>query len=785
MLTRLGWLKNNFKKISFFGLVPLVLILLALCLPVIYEKDTLNFQTYDYVTSKNSSIEQAFFTPGQNSPEDFFYHPKTFLEKLQDELQSKPIMLILVFMYLGIIFWYLFRHKYQDYKKCTKLKTDLENFKNLLEANNKNIEIKSIVDNFCKQEAEKNPDYSLGKVWIEFTEGLVEFNGKHRNTFQSEDFFTEKDIIKPKLDLLDHIPSVCSALGLLFTFIALGEGLGHLNMKPDNTLEGIDQFINALSSKFVTSIIGLYLAIVIDGIVVRDFSKSYKNTLFEINTLLNSNFNRITVQELVKELNNTVVVELPGKIQGLFDENSSSHNILTGLQKVISETVNSAVSGINQKIETISKAMDKFSSAGIDGMANQLATIGEELINGLTQVLNKDLEGLKNIFESLPNLISESMREMSDSTKQIKTSLEESQQEMSKLIEQVFQEVNSKQGDNLNAMLENIVTKNSEIMDKISVHQETMQARQEEAFGSLTAKLVDNNQNIANQMQEVVKSIIDNLSHQASNMTNSLGESTKNLMNDYADFAGRSKSSLEDGYKQIVDNQESFKQSIIDILAKFDNSFNPLLVELKTSVGELSRQTLKLPEELNKSSESLQVSMQALKRILETDLAEYLKTQSRITQDQAQTLTDLGSYLTTVFELQKENKNIQELMAKLVDYQNNFEQNMKTRDRDIKTHLEDITAGMSRQKDLMIAHNQSAEALKTKYDDLNNLAGKLGSNFGSLGETLADSVQQLQESSKVYHSNLSEYSVKALQALTGYAEELSADLSGKIEGLKR
>jgi hypothetical protein len=783
MLTKLGWLKNNFKKICFFGLVPIVLILLALCLPVLYEKDSLNFETYDYVSLRikeafQIQVQESVFEQVQNSPENFFYHPKTFLEKLQEELQSKPFMLILVFMYLGIIFWYLFRHKYQDYKKCTKLKTDLEDFKNLLEANNKNIELKSIVDNFCKQEAERNPDYSLGKVWIEFTEGLVEINGKHRNTFQSEDFFTEKDIIKPKLDLLDHIPSVCSALGLLFTFIALGEGLGHLNMKPDNTLEGIDQFINALSSKFVTSIIGLYLAIVIDGIVVRDFSKSYKNTLFEINTLLNSNFNRITVQELIKDLNKTVVEELPGKIQDLFRANSNSHNILSDLKQVIGETVNSAVSGINQKIESISNAMENFSSAGIDGMATQLATIGEELRNGLTQGLNKDLEGLKNIFESLPNLISESMREMSDSTKQIKTSLEESQQEMSRLIQQVFQEVNSKQGDNLNAMLENIVTKNSEIMDKISVHQETMQATQEEAFRNLTAKLVDNNQNIANQMQEVVKTIIDNLSQQTNNMTNSLGESTKNLMNDYADFAGRSKASLEDGYKQIVDNQESFKQSIVEILAKFDDSFNPLLVELKTSVGELSRQTLRLPEELNKSTDSLQVSMQALKRILETDLAEYLKTQSRITQDQAQTLTDLGSYLTTVFELQKENKNIQELMAKLVDYQNNFEQNMKTRDRDIKTHLEDITAGMSRQKDIISDFNKS-------FNDLYSLTSNLGNNFGNLGDTLADAILKLKESSNDYHSNLSEYSVKALQALTGYAEELSADLSGKIEGLKR
>jgi chromosome segregation ATPase len=268
-------------------------------------------------------------------------------------------------------------------------------------------------------------------------------------------------------------------------------------------------------------------------------------------------------------------------------------------------------------------------------------------------------------------------------------------------------------------------------------------------------------------------------------MTNSLGESTKNLINDYAQFADRSKLSLEEGYKLIVDNQEAFKQSIIDILNKFDGSFNPLLIELKANVGELSRQTLKLPEELNKSSNSLQESMQALKRILQTDLAQYLQTQSRITQDQSKSLSELGAYLTAISELQKENKNIQDLMTSLINYQNNFDNNMKNRDRDLKAHLENITAIMSRQKDLMTAHNQSAEALKIKYDDLNNLSSKLGNNLGNLGESLASSINQLQESSQNYHSQLAEYSKKALEALTNYADEYRAELESKIEGLKR
>jgi hypothetical protein len=569
----------------------------------------------------------------------------------------------------------------------------------------------------------------------------------------------------------------------LFTFIALGIGLGHLSMDAEKQIVGIDEFINALSSKFITSIIGLYLALAIDGFLVRDFTKSYKNTLFEINTLLNSNFSRITVQELISELNHTVVEELPGKIEQLFNANNSSQTILTGLKQVISESVNSSVEGIKTEMDKISQSMQSFSSAGIDGMATQLASIGKDLRESLTQGISKDLEGLKSIFENLPNLINESMREMADSTKQIKSSLEESQQEMSRLIKQVFEEINSKQGDGLNSLLENIVTKNTEIMDKISVHQENMQARQEEAFNSLTTKLADNNDNISKQMQEVVQTIIDNLSQQTNNMTNSLGESTKNLMNDYAQFADRSKSSLDEGYKQIIDNQEAFKQSIIDILNKFDGSFNPLLTELKANVGELSRQTLRLPEELNKSSNSLQESMQALKRILQTDLAEYLQTQSRITQDQSKTLSELGAYLTAISELQKESRQIQDLMTMLVNYQNNFEQNMKNRDFDIKQHLENVTAGIARQRDLIQEHNKSADILKSQYQDINNLIERVSNNFGDMGESLAGSISELKESSNTYHIQLAESSRRALEALTSYAEELRSHLDSKIEGL--
>jgi hypothetical protein len=703
------------------------------------------------------------------------------ISKILSDLSSKIILIALLLIFLSIIIAYLV-YKNQDYQKCLRLENDLENFKNLLQKNNRNYDIKNQIDIFCQQESEKNPDYSLGKVWIEFTEGLVETDGKYRNTFQAEDFFTEKDIIKPKLDLLEHMPGLCSALGLLFTFVALGEGLGHLKMNGTE-IEGIQDFINALSSKFITSIIGLYLALVIDAILVRKFTKSYKNTLFEINTLLNSNFSRITVQELVKDLKKTVVEELPGKIEQLFNANNSSQTILTGLKQVISESVNSSVEGIKTEMDKISQSMQSFSSAGIDGMATQLASIGKDLRESLTQGISKDLEGLKSIFENLPNLINESMREMADSTKQIKSSLEESQQEMSRLIKQVFEEINSKQGDGLNSLLENIVTKNTEIMDKISVHQENMQARQEEAFNSLTTKLADNNDNISKQMQEVVQTIIDNLSQQTNNMTNSLGESTKNLMNDYAQFADRSKSSLDEGYKQIIDNQEAFKQSIIDILNKFDGSFNPLLTELKANVGELSRQTLRLPEELNKSSNSLQESMQALKRILQTDLAEYLQTQSRITQDQSKTLSELGAYLTAISELQKESRQIQDLMTMLVNYQNNFEQNMKNRDFDIKQHLENVTAGIARQRDLIQEHNKSADILKSQYQDINNLIERVSNNFGDMGESLAGSISELKESSNTYHIQLAESSRRALEALTSYAEELRSHLDSKIEGL--
>ena len=119
--------------------------------------------------------------------------------------------------------------------------------------------------------------------------------------------------------------------------------------------------------------------------------------------------------------------------------------------------VKELVGEIKTEMLKVSDSMKDFSSAGINGMSEHLSTIGQELRESLTKGLNNDLEALKSTMEKLPEIMESLLSDMSKSTAEMKLSLSDSQREMSALVKNLFEEIHSKQGSNLNQLLENIM----------------------------------------------------------------------------------------------------------------------------------------------------------------------------------------------------------------------------------------------------------------------------------------------------------------------------------------
>ena len=147
------------------------------------------------------------------------------------------------------------------------------------------------------------------------------------------------------------------------------------------------------------------------------------------------------------------------------------------------------------KMLKVSDSMKDFSSAGINGMSEHLSTIGQELRESLTKGLNNDLEALKSTMEKLPEIMESLLSDMSKSTAEMKLSLSDSQREMSALVKNLFEEIHSKQGSNLNQLLENIMTKNQELSTNLAQQQEDMQRRHAESTQLITNKLFELTEN--------------------------------------------------------------------------------------------------------------------------------------------------------------------------------------------------------------------------------------------------------------------------------------------------
>ncbi len=728
---------------------------------------------------------------------------------------------VLVFVYFALIaFYFLIVHE----KRRKSVKGSIETLKGFCEFLNDNsgdLDIKNKLDAFFESKSETDHSEtfkSLNLTWQEFSEGVIEYNSSWRNVYQAEEFFTEEILVQPALKKISHVPSLSSGFGLLFTFIALTAGLSELYYNETTKIidHGLGDFINALSAKFITSIIGLGLALIIDSQQVRKYESELNHNLQNIVFELNKNFKRLTTQHMLLTLNKDVH-EIPGEISKFFDSNSGNSTVLKNLEKSITEGVKNAVGDMKEEITKVATSMKDFSAAGLNGMSEQLTSIGKEMRQGLTEGLSQDLNSLKNTMEKLPEIISSTLQSMENSTSQMKIKIADSQKEMSELINKIFAEIQSRQGDNLNQLLNNLISKNNEITERLTNQQENMQRKHEESMELITRKLFENNESSSSQlmnlleqmkntfetsssqfkdnlssqhaqMQELTEKLLETFGQKTHGLTQNLEQSTRNLSEDYSRFQEQSKelqnghiSSLQTNYEnsfnQLVDSQEQFKNHMEEMLSKNKSMFEPILIELKANVLELSKQTSTLPNELNKASINLNIAFEKIQGLLNNEIQEFIRTQNDLNSSQRKSLNELSDYLNRIAHLQNESKNLQNLMDKLVSMQEKIVDASERKDSDFKDQLEMLRVAMEQQRTLLDTHQASTSRLHLEYQNINELVYKLADNFGGVGDSLANSIIQIKDASYGYFDGFSKHHTEAVSQLKNLIDDMSSAIS--------
>ncbi len=109
---------------------------------------------------------------------------------------------------------------------------------------------------------------SLKNHWLEFRESTIPDIDAAKtvyNTHRAKVFFSEQDIVEHGLRAayyFQSFPGLCTGIGLFGTFSAIFLGLNCLGVNPlTGQVRGIEAFINQLSGKFLSSIVGLLCAV--------------------------------------------------------------------------------------------------------------------------------------------------------------------------------------------------------------------------------------------------------------------------------------------------------------------------------------------------------------------------------------------------------------------------------------------------------------------------------------------------------------------------------------------
>jgi hypothetical protein len=372
----------------------------------------------------------------------------------------------LVIIYAVLIIVPLLFRQIQKRKEQEKAHNDLKGFLELVQCK-PSLDappIKHQIDDYFKEQ-EENPSPTVKQLqyaWREFSEGVKEYNGEWMNVYQAEEFFKASLLVEPVVKPLSYYAKWASSSGLLFTFIALTAGLSELNYAGVGEIKGIGDFINALSGKFITSIIGLFLAVAVFDNQHRKAVEVLTHTLDDIVYELNRSFKRLTSQHILLQIQKDVH-QLPQSIDNYFDKLDGESGVIKSIEIAISEGIKSQVGEIKDAIGKVPTAISEGLTPPMERLDTNTKAIAETLgastegvADKISQGISTELKNLNDTMSLLPDTIGKLVTKIAEGQgTNVEALLNTFQDEMTKLMGEVARsggEVSSKMQESLSTL---------------------------------------------------------------------------------------------------------------------------------------------------------------------------------------------------------------------------------------------------------------------------------------------------------------------------------------------
>lgn len=388
----------------------------------------------------------------------------------------------------------------------------------------------SLSENYgnLQEEITKAP---YAKVWKKFERTLFK-NGNEgiMMTQDPDSFYNNQSLLEDiPLAIFHAMPGIFTGLGLLGTFVGITIGISGINLGNIETMKnGIEVLLQGTNTAFITSVIGLVLALGYNGLN-NYYYRPYNQALMGLIDQLNILFPAKSIEEFMSkqaeqaEEQTIAMRELNGELVGRLEEMfvKLSQSIDVALKNNLSESFSHTLEPVFQNLN---QSIDKLGSSAGDTLSKSIEQGAGDQIQGLAVTL-QDFQGkMGNMMEVSERLNTENTARIQNSVAQIVTKLNEamdaniekqaSTNEASQAaMKQLMEEMNSNMKAALGQMVEAGRTANQALLQTTEATRGTIQE-------------------ITNTMSRSTRNQTEDMLKVTNNMKESVLEVLKGLQND-------------------------------------------------------------------------------------------------------------------------------------------------------------------------------------------------------------------------------------------------------------
>ncbi len=575
----------------------------------------------------------------------------------------------------------------------------------------------------------------LGHSWKEFSETVIKEKVDDTiniwNSRQAEDFFSFDKIVLPKLHLtfLEAVPGIVTGIGLLGTFIALFDGLQNLHVETDMQVTGIGGLINNLSSKFLSSIIGVSAAVfflIFEKICVG----TLENKCHELERRLNDLFPRVITEGLLTKL----LIEAKEQTSQLKHFNT---DMTSRLKSSLEESMQPTMNRMIEAIERLTELTDNFHKQNLPATEQIVASIGR-LSDATEQFQNEKGEQNSEVLENMVAKFSEKLSSGANAEisnlSGVLASTSETLGRMTERMEQSMTNMESQlssQQSEAQTQREALAKSVLEIVNRLDSHSGSYLNQIEDTNKIATARLETHLQETlaANRAQQEEQAEL------AKAQQNQLRETTEALM----------KSLSTNGSEQ----SEKLDEVTRSVITRLDESAQSLTANLQSSANSNSEQSAALHE----ANSALKETTASLTSMLSNNRS-LLQDWSKVAGELSELTGSLKSSSSQIHEIQDLSKRaITEITSQLKHYQDNMDttEKMWAQQKQLHEWLDNNVAKLLKEvNDAMIkfqdhTHQTLGQSL-TEFDKaLANAVGKLAGTVQDLDGSLDELTASLEK----------------------------------------